>query len=129
MDHIFLTILILLLIMAVKFEKDDMTRVSKRPPVYLIKDRKKREREYLFYGTFNSENNIMWRSIYISTFISVFCIIYMLKHTFPDTKFNIIHAIIIFAIIFFVFYGSNIYRTFHFYRLMSSKLKKSMMIL
>lgn len=129
MDYIFGIILLLLLIMAIKFEKDDMSRISKRQEVYSIKNRKKREKEYIFYGSFNSENNIMWRSIYISTFISVACIIYMLRYTFPQINFKLIHAIMIFAIIFLIFYGSNIFRTFHFYRVMTSKLKKRTTIL
>ena len=117
-------ILIFLLAIACYFEFSDYQRVAKRPD---IKSAKNPQMEYEFYGCFNYDNNIYWRSIYIATFIASFVIWYVLYIT--GHKISVPTFLIIMIIIFFLFYGITHYKTFHMYRVMCNKVRPDKIIL
>lgn len=122
--YIVLAILILLLFLAIYWESKDFTRIFNRKPLYTIKNRKERTQEYRFYGLFNSENNIMWRSLYVSAVIAVLLIAYYFNQVSPDVSLKLGTYITIFIIIFMVYYLSHHYRVFHLYRVMGGKFRK-----
>jgi hypothetical protein len=95
-------------------------------PVYKIKDFKEREKLYRFYGAFNYENNIMWRSLFISACIAA-CFIYLVFKYYPgNTELN---TLIVLYIVFITYYFTQIYKHFHMYRVMASNVKPGIKIL
>ena len=120
-----IVIVVFILILAVYWEAKDYNRISKRPPISSV-EKKDKLREYKFYACFNSENNVMWRNIYISSVLSIILIGFVLKTYHPDVTFS---WKIYLVCIFLTFYISNHFRTFHLYRVMTSKIKPDLTIL
>jgi hypothetical protein len=128
MEKIIFLLSVILLYGAIRWESADIKKIWHAPPVYDITDRKKREKELVWYGTFNYENAITWRFNYISIFISCLLIyIFLTKYSKPEEPF--LNTFVIGIIVFTLFYFGSCYRTFHIYRVMASKLKKSLKIL
>ena len=120
MSTILLSIAIfILLILALYWEKKDYNRLEKRKKVKDIKNRKEREKEYQFYGTFNYKNNVQWRIIFIGSVISTMIIYCMLN---DKIKFKTNYYFYIFITIFVVFHFITHFKTFHLYRPMANKV-------
>jgi hypothetical protein len=113
-------IFFLILGLAIWWEFQDYHRIYNRPAILEIEDKKKRIKELKFYATYNSENNIIWRSQFIISYISMGLISYILKYK------NIVIEppiyFLMFMVIFLVQYFANNFKTFHLYRVMSSKV-------
>ena len=122
--YIILCIFIVLLVAAIYWESKDFTRIFNREPLYKIKNKKKRLQEYRFYGLFNAENNIMWRSLYVSAVIVILLIAYYFSQVFPNVSLGLGSYIAIFIMIFMVHYLCHNYRVFHLYRVMASKFSR-----
>ena len=89
----------------------------------MITNEQERKKEYEFYGCYNYENNIIWRMIFIQTFIIV-CFIYAIQDNLHPKQY-----VYIFIIIFLVTYFTTNWKIFHFYRVMASKVKESIPIM
>ena len=113
----------MLLYGALRWEANDIKKIYARRKVYEIKNFKEREKEYKFYATFNHENHIMWRSLFISACIASVIIYIYLKNYFSQERIALDCFVILF-VIFLVFYLMHIYRNFHIYRVMASKVRK-----
>ena len=120
-------ICIIVTILAFFWEFRDYLRLQRKKCVYDIKDPDEKEKEYIFYSTFNYENFIVWRSIFIQSGISTLLIVFVMK-TF-GMKIQISHAIIFLFIIFLVFYFGANFKNFHLWRVMASKIKPDIAIL
>lgn len=121
---IFLSAIVLFLLYgALRWEANDIKKLYARRNVYEIKNRKEREKEYKFYATFNHENHIMWRSLFISSFIAS-VIIYIYFKNFSNSKNLELDSFVVLFTIFLVFYLTHLYRNFHIYRVMASKVRK-----
>jgi len=114
------TFIMLILVTAIYWEYKDQKRLEKRNRIKDIKDPKERIKEYEFYGTFNYENNVNWRSIFIGSFISSLVIYLSLKNVL-NCNFNTYY--ILFIIIFLVYYFISDFKKFHLYRLMANKVR------
>lgn len=125
----FLSLVVLgLLYCAMKWESNDIKKFYARRPVYDIKDPVEREKEYMFYSTFNAENHIMWRSLFMSATIAS-VVIYLFLKNYSDPKKMELNCFVILFIVFLIYYLTHIYRNFHVYRVMASKVKKNVYIM
>lgn len=115
-------------ILAIYWEKQDYTRINNRPPIHEMEKSKKMS-ELKFYACFNSENNVMWRNLYISTIISYLAIVFVFRTYHPEFRLSWQCSIGVIFFIFLIFYMVHNYRSFHLYRVMSSKIKPDMIIL
>ena len=116
-----------LLLLAFFWELKDYKRLHKRPSLSKIKDPKQKIKELKFYASYNSENNIFWRSIFIISFLSVFVIYNLLKTYNVNLDENML--IIIFLCIFLVQHFAWNFKVFHLYRVMTSKISTDKKIL
>jgi len=117
-----------LLALAIYWEVKDIQRLDSRVPIHKIKSEKMRKRELEFYACFNAENNIQWRGTFIMTTVATLLTLYII-HQFQPGCLDINMAILIFGAILLVFYIGVIFRNFHVYRPMCSKVKKDKIIL
>ncbi len=120
-------IFLLALILAVYWEYADHARLTSRKPINQDDDDFEREREYLFYGCFNYENNVYWRSIFIATAISMGVLVYILSQLKVPITIWLVFLIIL--AVFIPFYAIVTFRTFHLYRVMCNKIKPELTIL
>jgi len=118
---IVLILMILMFSLAFYWEVSDYLRLEKKRTVYDIKDKKEKEREYIFYSTFNYENAVTWRAIYISSGFATILIYYILSATGAPVTLETIIAV--FFMIFFVLYYMDNFKSFHMWRVMASKIK------
>lgn len=120
-------IFVILLLLAIYWEYADHTRLTSRPPITPDHDEYDREKEYLFYGCFNYENNVYWRSIFIATAISMLALVYIFSlMKVPITGWLVF---LIVLAVFIPFYILVTFRTFHLYRVMCNKIKPDLTIL
>lgn len=118
---IVIIVCILVLLGALYWEYLDIKKVYARRTVYDITDPVEKEKEYKFYSTFMHDNNIMWRSFYISAVIATLLLYFYLKNYSKGTLETDCVAILL--IMFLVFYLVHTYRSFHFYRVLASKVR------
>ena len=118
-----LAALIILLFLAIFWEAKDYQRLEARVPINKITDKRKREKELHFYACFNAENNIEWRGIFIMTFVSTLLITYLISEFYPDQPLDINLLLLTFGSIILVFYIGHMFRSFHLYRNMCSKVR------
>lgn len=116
-----------ILLLAFFWELKDYKRLQKRPSLSKIKDPKQKIKELKFYGSYNSENNIYWRFIFIISFLSVFAVYNLLKTYNVNLDENML--IITFFCIFLVQYFAWNFKVFHLYRVMTSKISTDRKIL
>ena len=117
----------LLLVGALYWEKCDILKIWNMKPVHTIKNKKYRKLKEQFIATFMYKNNIMWRSIYISATISIFIIGIFMRYYASTSLIKTL--IMMFFVIFIVFYFTHIYRTFHIYRVLASKIDRKLLIM
>ncbi len=115
--------LVILLILAIYWEAKDIIRLDSRKPIDRIKNLELREKELHFYACFNSENNIQWRGIYIMSFVVTLLISYLISEFYSDKCFDVNLSFLVFGSIVLVFYIGNVFRSFHVYRPMCSKVR------
>ena len=121
---IIVIIIVIFVIMAVFCERQDSRRLSIRPNLIDIKNHKERERELLFYGCFNSENNVTWRWLFITALISSLVISYGFSKIYSDKKkFSFDMFLMLFAVTFATFYIMTSLKTHHLYNNMCGKLR------
>lgn len=113
--------LILLFAAALVWEIKDIVRIGNKRNVYDITDPEEKEKEYIFYSTFNYENAVTWRSLYISAFVGAILIYYVLSAT--GNKISAEIALVLLFIIFFVLYYMDNFRSFHIWRIQASKIR------
>lgn len=113
-------IAIILLLLALFWEFKDYSRLQKRPMISKLKTSKDKLKELKFYACYNSENAIFWRSGYIVAAITVY-LIYLSSKMF-NTELNEHLLILMFLSVFLTQYFMNNFKTFHLYRVMSSKV-------
>jgi len=118
---------LILLFLAFFWELKDYNRLHKRPNIYKIKSTREKIKELKFYATYNSENNIFWRSIFIISFLAVFAIYNMLKMHNIQLDENML--ILTFTCIFLIQYFAWNFKVFHLYRVMTSKISSDKKIL
>lgn len=121
-------IIVILLILAIYWEYKDYIRIAKRNCIDTIPD-DKRERELKFYATFMSKNNIVWRFNFILCFISFCAIMYVLKSLNITTNINSNVGMMLFFMTFLIFHLGSQFKTYHFYRVMTSKIETDTIIL
>ena len=119
-------ILIVFLILALFWEYKDYFRLYARPNVNTLTSAQQ-QRELIFYGCFNYENKVEWRSILIGTILSTLLIWYILLQFRLDVSGNMI--ILIALSILGIFYILDTFKNFHLYRVMCSKIKPELTIL
>jgi hypothetical protein len=107
---------------AICWEANDIAKLYARPRLHELKDESEKEKELMFYATFNHENNIMWRSLFLTGIIATICIYMYMKNAYSSENAEL-SAFIILAIIFLTNYMNHIYRNFHIYRVMASKVR------
>jgi hypothetical protein len=110
-----------ILLCALNWEYQDIKKVYAKRTVHDIIDPIEKEKEYKFYSTFIHDNNIMWRSLYISTVLSTVFIYFYLKNYSRGSVES--HCFAILIIVFLTFYLVHMYRDFHFYRVLASKVR------
>ncbi len=113
--------LVLLFAAALCWEIKDIVRIGNKRNVYDITDPEEKEKEYIFYSTFNYENAVTWRFLYISAFVGAIMIYYILNAS--GNKISAEMALILIFIIFFVLYFMDIFRSFHIWRVQASKIR------
>jgi hypothetical protein len=118
---LFLLLVLILLYWAVRWEASDIRKLYAKKPLRTL-PKKSRVKELTFYATYNSENNIMWRSLFISAvIISVLLYLYLKNYgTYNSCE---THGFVILFSVFLTSYMMHIYRTFHIYRVMTSKVR------
>jgi len=119
-------IIIVILLLSIYWEFKDNDRINKRKKISDIKDDEERRKEYEFYGTFNYENNVQWRTIFIGAFISTIILYFLLV---KNKSINKVYYIYIFLIIFITYYTICQFRTFHLYRIMANKIRQNDLII
>ena len=119
-------ILILFLILALFWEYKDYFRLYARPNVNTLTP-SQQQRELIFYGCFNYENKVEWRSILIGTILSTLLIWYILLQFDIPVQGNMI--ILMALSILGIFYILDTFKTYHLYRIMCSKIKPELTIL
>lgn len=119
--------LAIFLVLALYWEAQDSKRLEARPHIYQIDDPVQREREYIFHACFNVDNNIQWRTIYIAAIVSALFIFYLLYYLKYPVSIPLFFMIVVIMVI--VFYIVNIFRTFHLYRVMCSKVKPDLTVI
>lgn len=124
---IIIIIVVLIVLYAFICEYRDYSRIGRRSELSDITSEVDKNNELLFYGCFNFENNITWRSLFILSFISTLIIAYIMNQTNNDLSINLYLAILL--VIFFTFLGGSTFKTFHLYRPMCSKIKPDNIIL
>lgn len=117
-------IILAVLCLSVYWEYKDNRRLENKKHISEIKTAKGRIKEYEFYGAFNYENNVQWRTVYIGAFISTLLLYTTVKLNVDSEKY-----MYIFLTIFLVYYFITNFRTFHLYRIMASKVKSNSIIL
>lgn len=115
--------LLVLLVLAILWEAKDYQRLEARTPLNKITNKDKKEKELQFYACFNAENNIQWRGIFIMTFVSTLLITYLITEFYPNQPLNINLLFLVFGAIILVFYIGHMFRSFHLYRNMCSKVR------
>ena len=125
---IILIIVVLIVVYAVFAEFKDYRLLEKRPPLSLIASDEDKNKELLFYSCFNYENNIQWRSIFATSALATLIIGYILHESYSgEIRTNT--YVLILLVIFFAFFGSYVFKTFHMYRPMCGKVKPENTIL
>lgn len=114
LDLIIIVVAILVLAFAIKSEVNDHAGVHARKPLSQIYDPEERLRELQFYACFDWENNVVWRSAYISTFIFVLILYFILSQF--NVKLNFAFYPLIFLVLFFILFFTSNYKAFHLYR-------------
>jgi len=117
---------IIFMVLALYWESQDILRISKLPNVYDINNPEKKEKAYIFYGTFSYENTVVWRHIYIGAIISTVLIYYVLTSSKFPISLEI--GLAIFFLIFFIFYYISNFRSFHIWRVIASKVQPAIII-
>lgn len=116
-------ILVILFILAIIWEYQDHHRISNRPFVDLSLLSPELQREIRFYGCFNAENKITWRTLFFGSILVVVVIwIFLSINSLP---FPPIWALTLFLTTFLIFYGIDQFQTFHLYRPMCAKINPS----
>lgn len=118
--YFLLVILSILLGLGIMWEKKDYGRIEKSPKVYHMNDLAEREEWYKFYASFQYQNTVCWRSNYISAVAATFVLYFILGTA--GVKLSIRITIIMLLIIFLIFYFADNFKTFHFWRVISSKV-------
>jgi hypothetical protein len=120
-------IIVVILLYALICEYKDYVLLGSRPALSSITNDVDKNNELLFYGCFNSENNIQWRSSYILSVVSMLVISYILKEWGYIVELNL--QLLILFTIFMVFFGASTFKNFHLYRPMCAKIKPENIIL
>lgn len=119
---VFLSIIIIIIAYnAICWEANDIAKIYARPRLHELSSTEK-DKELMFYATFNHDNNIMWRSLFLTAIIATTCIYIYLKNAYSPENAEISGFVILF-VIFFANYMNHIYRNFHIYRVMASKVR------
>jgi len=121
-----LILLFILLILAIYWEVSDYSRIANRARISELEG-EDREKEYTFLSCFNYENNVRWRSIFIAATIATILIAAVLS--LFEVCYGAGLIILVFAAVFVSVYGVEVFRSFHMYRPMCSKVKEDLVIL
>jgi hypothetical protein len=127
-EYSMILIIVILLILAIYWEYKDYMRIAKRNCIDTIPD-DKRERELKFYATFMTKNNIVWRFNFILCFICFCAMMYVLKSLNITTNINKNVGMMLFFMTFLIFHLGFQFKTYHFYRVMTSKIETDTIIL
>jgi len=126
---LFLSLLVLTILFgAVKWELNDIAKIYARRNVYDITNPKEKEKEYKFYSAFNYENHIVWRSLFVASVMASVTIYIYLKNYANLENLELTCFVVLF-IIFTMYYIVHMFRNFHMYRVMASKVKKDYQIM
>lgn len=120
--YIFIAVIILIFVMAIYWEMGDFKIIKGRKDLNDIHDKDEKAKELLFYGCYNAETNIRWREIFIMSILSAILIFYVLKQSDPNAKVSVNLFILVFMSIFIMFIISSMYKTYHLYNGMCSKI-------
>lgn len=128
--HILIVIIIILFVLAIYWEVGDYKIIKSRKNLSDIKNKDEKARELLFYGCFNAENNIRWREIFIMSIVSSLIVLYIFKQfsnngtgdTAGKNTMGLNVFLLVFVIIFCIFLGSSMYKTYHLYNGMCGKI-------
>lgn len=123
---ILIIILSVFLVLALVWEYRDYIRLYARSSLNSLPP-SQRERELTFYGCFNYENKVEWRSILIGTILSSLLIWYILHQFGYLIPVNLI--LLIGVSILGVFYILATFKHYHLYRNMCGKIKPELTII
>ena len=101
---------------AIIWEVHDGYKFTSQGKVYDIEDPIEQERACEFYGCFASNERVIWRPIYIATFIASAILIYIFHLMHIPPTFSI--YIVLFAAIFGTFYAIESFKNYHMYSLL-----------
>ena len=127
---IFGIILVIIFILALYWEIADYNRLQNRPPLNeLPEDQKAQELE--FYGCYNYQNAIYWRSTYIGAFLGSLLAALLLELTdykwFEAQKYYV--PFVIFVGVFVIGHILITFKDYHLYRVMCSKIDDDLEII
>lgn len=118
--------LILLFAFATFWEIKDINRISRSKNICEIDDPSEKEKLYIFYATLPYENGVTWRMLFIPAFVSTLLLYFILNKI--GIKINLETILIVFFIIFFVYYFFDGFKSFHFWRVVASKVQPKVIL-
>jgi hypothetical protein len=133
-EKIFLVILIITVIClvfgALYAEIISWRNVGAYPPLNTVTDSYEKQRQSIFYGCFNSQNDVKWRGRFIVALIASVIISYALTIFYgKERKITAGMFLLILGTIFFIQYGYDQLKTAHLYDGMCHKFKSDTDIL
>lgn len=121
-SYVILVIFIVLLILALFWEFKDFTRVTQLPKAYNIDDDKEREELYKFYTSFGYENQVIWRRNFIGAAASALVLYFIFS--IGNIKLPLNMTILAMTTIFLIFYFTDNFKSYHFWRILASHCKE-----
>lgn len=124
---VIIVILIVLLIFAFKGEIQDYQKVKDSPKVYDTDNLKEREELYKYYSTFCYDNTVNWRSNYILSCASAGALYFIFQ--VANVKMSLKLFALSIVIIYLIFYFGDNFKSYHFWRIIASKVKDDVKLL
>jgi hypothetical protein len=133
-EKIFLIIIIIaiviLLLGAFYAEVIQWRKIDAFPPLNTVTDSYEHQRQTIFYGCFESQNDVKWRGRFIVSVICAIIISYALTIFYgKERKITAGMFLLILMTIFFIQYGYDQLKTAHLYDMMCHKFKSDSDIL
>lgn len=123
---IFYVLGIILFISAIFFELCDWKSVHKYPHISTLKSSKDKVKWYKRYASFEYQNGVYWKRIYVSAFLGCLVLIYLTKRFYPDINISLSFILVVIASFFIPMYIFSSLRHFHMYRVLASKVSNEL---